>query len=48
MKLCDALAPDRIELHLSHTEKVSVLEEMIALMGRSIPLSHLKGRRGVT
>lgn len=39
MKLCDALAPDRIELNLSHTEKVSAIEEMIALTGRSIPLS---------
>ncbi len=38
MKLSDALAPDRIELNLSSTERNRVIEEMIALMNRSMTL----------
>ena len=35
MKLSDALAPDRIELNLSSTEKVQAIQEMVALMAQS-------------
>ena len=38
MKLSDALAPDRIELDLSSTQKIPAIEEMIALMARSLDL----------
>ena len=40
MKLSDALAPDRIELSLSSTEKALAIEEMIALVARSIDLAN--------
>ncbi len=43
MKLCDALAPDRMELNLSGSERNPVIEEMIALISRSIPLSDPDG-----
>ena len=40
MKLSNTLAPDRIELDLSSTDKISAIEEMIALIGRSLDLSN--------
>jgi len=39
MKLSDALAADRIELNLSSTDKLSAIEEMIALMDLSVDLA---------
>jgi mannitol/fructose-specific phosphotransferase system IIA component (Ntr-type) len=39
MKLSDALSPDRIELDLASTEKIAAIREMIALMGKSFPIS---------
>ena len=38
MKLCDALAPDRIELNLASPDRDGAIREMIETMGRSVNL----------
>jgi mannitol/fructose-specific phosphotransferase system IIA component (Ntr-type) len=38
MKLCDALAPDRIELNLASPDRDGAVREMIETMGRSVNL----------
>ncbi len=39
MKLSNALTPDRIELNLKSTEKVQAIEEMVALISRSVSIA---------
>jgi PTS system fructose-specific IIC component len=39
MKLSDALAPERIELNLTCTEKIQAIEEMVSLIDRSVSIS---------
>lgn len=39
MKLSDTLAPDRIRLSLSSTDKEGAIKEVLDLLNRSVPLS---------
>ena len=39
MKLSDALAPERIELNLTCTEKIQAIKEMVSLIDRSVSIS---------